>query len=340
MRVLFACILLCFLAGCGGGNDARAKTVVVYSSHGKFLQSDLKQRFEAAHPQYTLVFQDIPGGEIFSKVLYEKENPQADVWFGGSAADFNRAETEGLLEPYAPEWTAKLPAGSKSHSGAWVATFVSPSVIMYNKNKVSEAEVPRTWEGLLDPKWKGRIAIRDVAPSATMRTVFGALIARELQRTGSVEPGFEFLKKLHANTGVYAGNPTILNDLLKGDNPYALTIWTTADAPLLKSQGWPFEWVYPDPTPVPVEPIALLRNAKNPVGAKVFYDFVNSPEQLLLMAKERHRIPARTDLPADNLPGWIKDLKINPMPLDWNMLQQHTDEWINRWDKEIKSAPR
>src|SRR5688572_21575490 len=119
-KTILLCVVLILLAGCGGGDEARKKTVVVYSSHGKFLQDDLKQRFESAHPQYTLVFQDIPGGEIFSKVLYEKDNPQADVWFGGSAADFNRAESEGLLEPYAPEWTAKLPAGSKSATGAWV----------------------------------------------------------------------------------------------------------------------------------------------------------------------------------------------------------------------------
>jgi iron(III) transport system substrate-binding protein len=339
LRLLLLGVVLVCLAGCGG-DDARAKTVIVYSSHGKFLQGDIKQRFEAAYPQYRLEFQDIPGGGIFNKVLYEKSNPQADVWFGGSAADFNRAESEGLLEPYAPSWADKLPPGARSLSGAWVATFVSPSLIMYNRNKVGADEVPRTWEGLLDPKWKGRVAIRDVKPSATMRTVFGALIARELQRAGNVEAGFDFLKKLDANTGVYASNPTILNDYLKGDNAYALTIWTIADAPLLKSQGLPFEWVFPDPTPMPVEPLALLKNARNPEGAKAFHDFVNSPEQLVLMARERFRIPARTDLPAEQLPDWIKALKITPMPVDWDILQKNTDEWIDRWDREVKNARR
>ena len=79
-------------------------------------------------------------------------------------------------------------------------------------------------------QWRGRIAIRDIKPSTTMKTAWGALILR--QKTA--EEGFEYLRKLDANTGAYAADPQTLNDLLASENTkYAVTIWTLADAPLL-----------------------------------------------------------------------------------------------------------
>ena len=343
MRLSVISVLAVLLAGCGGGGTgtgggkAENKTIVVYSPHGKFLEGDIKTRFEAANPGWTVEFLDMGGGEIFTRVQGEKDRPRADVWWGGSPGDFKRAETLGLLEAYAPEWTANLPADARSASGAWVATFRTPEVIMYNAKKISAAEAPKTWDELLDPKWKGRIVMRDVRPSSTMKTIFGALILREQKRTGNLEAGFEFLKKLDANTGTYAANPQVMYDLLEADGPYAVTVWNLADALLLASNKHPFAYVIPPETPVPVEPIALIKNAPNPDGAKKFHDFVNSPEQLVLMAKERHRLPARTDLPQEQLPDWMRNLKITPMDVDWAALDKNINEWIARWDAEIKA---
>lgn len=299
------------------------------------MEGEIKQRFEAAHPDLTVQFLDMGGGEILTRIRAEKERPGADVWWGGSAGDFNRAEAEGLLEPYAPDWTKNLPDDAKSPSGAWVATFRTPEVIMYNTKNVKPGELPATWDDLLDPKWKGRIVIRDVRASAGMKTVFGALIIREQSRAGSIDAGFDFLRKLDANTGFYAANPEVLFQTLSGDR-YALTIWNQVDALLEKDKGRPFGYVIPEDTAVLVEPIALVKNAPNPSGAKLFHDFVNSPEQLLFMARENHRLPTRADLPQDQLPEWMKDMKLKPMKLDWAYLDKNVDKWIARWDAEIK----
>src|SRR5262249_40390680 len=150
--------------------------------------------------------------------------------------------------------------------GGWVATFRTPEVIMYNSKNVKPEDAPTTWDGLLDPKWKGKIVIRDVRASAGMKTVFSALIIREEQRAGSVDAGFEFLRKLDASTGYYAANPEVLFQTLSGDR-YDVTIWNQVDALLEKGKGRPFGYVIPDDTVVLVEPIALVRNSPNPSGA-------------------------------------------------------------------------
>jgi iron(III) transport system substrate-binding protein len=170
-----------------------------------------------------------------------------------------------------------------------------------------------------------------------MKTIFGALILREKSRRGSIEAGFEYLKKLDANTGSYAANPEAMYSLLKDDGPYALTPWNLADAMLLKNtRGMPFDFILPAETMVPVEPIALVKGGPSPDGAKLFYDFVNSPEQLVLMARERDRLPARTDISRDKLPAWMADLKIHAMQIDWAELENNIEEWMARWDAEVK----
>ena len=170
-----------------------------------------------------------------------------------------------------------------------------------------------------------------------MKTIFGALILREKARTGELEDGFAFLKKLDANTGTYATNPENLNQLILDDGPYALTPWNLAD--VLESKNIrhkALEYVVPTEAIVPVEPIALIKGGPSPDGAKLFYDFVNSTEQLLLMARERDRIPARNDIPKDQLPAWMSKLELKPMAIDWDEFDANIEEWIARWDTEIK----
>lgn len=323
------------LSGCGGGSSTKA--VKVYSPHGKHLQGDIKTRFEAAHPGWTVEFQDMGGATILAKVAAEKALPRADVWWGGAPSDFNQAEAQGLLAVYAPEWVKALPAEAKSANGAWAATFRSPLLIMYNSKKLKKEDAPTDWEFLTNNKWKGRIVIRDVKPSTTMKTAWGALILRANALEKKEDAGFDFLKMLDANTGAYAADPQALNELLASEKTnYALTIWTLADAPLLKDRGYPFEFIFPPEVPVVLDSIALIKGGPNPEGAKLFHDFVNSPEQLLLMAKERHRIPMREDLPKEQLPAWMKELKVTPMKIDWAAFAKNIDAWIARWDTEIK----
>src|SRR5262245_60617359 len=115
MRLLGSSIFLCvlcvlcgdMLSGCGSGSSPN--TLVVYSPHGQELENDVKARFEAAHPSYSVQFLDMGGGVILDRVERERTRPGADVWWGGSPGDFRRAEAKGLLEPYTPDWTKNVP---------------------------------------------------------------------------------------------------------------------------------------------------------------------------------------------------------------------------------------
>ena len=86
----------------------------------------------------------------------------------------------------------------------------TPVVIVYNSAAFPAAEAPKEWDDLLDPRWKGKILIRDPLASGTMRAVWGSILAAFVERTGSLESGFEWLARLDAQTKEYVFNPILL----------------------------------------------------------------------------------------------------------------------------------
>ena len=330
-------LLLLLLAACTGDNRA---VLTVYSPHGKDLLGYYERAFEQAHPNVDVQWVDMGSQEVLDRLRAEKANPQADVWFGAPAEIFERGASEQLLEPYTPTWAAAVPAEAKDSKNAWYGTYLTPEVIAYNSQAVSAAEAPKDWDDVLDPKWKGKVLIRDPIASGTMRAIFGAIIVRGIQQTGDTAWGMNWLRRLSANTKTYTLDPTILYQKL-GRQEGLITLWDMPDIAMLKQRtGIPVAYVIPKSgTPLLVDAIAIVRGTKHPELAKSFYEFVTTPKALIAAADSFQRIPARTDIPLDSLPQWIRDAKtqITPMPLDRPLLAQHLDEWMRYWDSHIRN---
>jgi iron(III) transport system substrate-binding protein len=173
-----------------------------------------------------------------------------------------------------------------------------------------------------------------------MRAIFGAIIARELARTGSTRAGYEWLLRLDANTKEYTLNPTILYQKL-GRQEGVVTLYNMPDMATLQLRTKiPVKWVVPaSGTPVLVEGLAIVKGAEHPEVARRFYEFVTSDSAMHAAANEFLRIPARTDLPPDSLPAWIRDAKrtMKTMPVDRQLLADSLDVWMRYWDANIRN---
>jgi iron(III) transport system substrate-binding protein len=331
-RLFLLAALLC--AGCGG---PRRTPIVVYSPHGKELLSAFERAYEAAYPGDDVQWLDMGSQDALDRIRTEKTNPQADVWWGAPMTAFARAEQEGLLGRYTPSWDSAAPPAFKSRNGFWYGTFVTPEVIMYNNARVTAAEAPGDWDDLLAPAWKGKIIIRSPLASGTMRTIFSALIAREIMRGGTVASGLAWLRRLDANTKSYASDPTQLYLKIAREEGL-VTVWDLPDVMIqVQSNKYPFGYVIPaSGTPVITDAIAIVRGAKHPAEAERFYEFVTTRASMLRQAREFARIPTRTDIPPGDLPAWIGALRIVPLPVDFDTLSVREKEWMSLWDEHVR----
>ncbi len=329
-RALATLLYIPFLFGCS--SDERTR-LVVYSPHGKELLGDSERAFEAAHPDVNVQWIDMGGQDAYDRVRTERANPVASIWWGGDSPTFSRAADEGLLEAYTPSWAAHVRAESRGAGDLWLATFLTPEVLLFNSRTVQEDERPRDWDDLLRPEWNDRIIIRYPGASSTMRTIWGALIMRQ----ESVEEGYKWLARLDINTKTYAADPTQLYLKIareEGD----VSLWNMPDTYIQSElNGYPFGFSLPaSGTPVLNDAIALVKNGPALDAARLFYEFVTTDSALVDQANRYYRIPVREDLDESMLPAWMRDSDIRSMEIDWERLSKEGPTWMQFWDENIK----
>src|SRR3981081_3289459 len=105
-----------------------------------------------AQVSYQRLLQDLSAGA-----------PQADVFSSTDASQFVELARKNALEAYRPQNVKKIIAAFQNFDAAGFShvTAVSLVAITYNNQKISEADIPKTWQGLLDPKWSNNIALGD-----------------------------------------------------------------------------------------------------------------------------------------------------------------------------------
>ena len=337
MRPIFPFLAALLVSACG--SDGRT-VLTIYSPHGKDLLKYFEDEFEKANPSIDVQWVDMGSQEVLERIRAESANPQADLWFGAPAEAFDRATKENLLEPYAPSWAQQVDADAHEAGDHWYGTYLTPEVIGYNSEAVPDAEAPRDWDDVIDPKWKGRVIIRDPIASGTMRAIFGAIMARSMAQTGKPDAGYEWLRKLDANTREYVLNPTLLYQKL-GRQEGVVTLWDMPDIATLQQRlGIPIKYVIPSSgTPLLVDGIAIVKGTDRRKEAELYYEFVTTPEALVVSADKFLRIPTRKDIPHAGLPAWIREAleTIKPMPVDRQLMAAHLDEWMKYWDANIRN---
>ena len=166
--------------------------------------------------------------------------------------------------------------------GYWAAVYIMPNVIAYNTQMVKRNEVPKTDEDLLNPKWKGKIAMDPTKPE---------WFAWKLKRLGD-EKGLAYMKKLGAQEfKLYPGLSLITNLLAAGEFPLVLNTYLH-NAEEIKRKGGPVDWIAQDPVFTKFQPLGIGAKASHPNAAKLFADFMFSEEGQKIIASFG-RVPTR-----------------------------------------------
>jgi len=205
-----------------------------------------------------------------------------------SALEMETLHREKILQPVTSPYLTELIAGALRPHGEWVATYLSVWVQAYNTRLVNKEDLPRTFEDLLDPKWKGKLGIEANVPEWYSTVVLDM----------GEEKGIEFFRDLVGRNGisVRTGHSLLNNMVVAGEVPLALTVYNFM-AEAARRKGAALDWFVLEPAVARLSGIGIARLAPHPNAALLFYDFMLSAEaQELLVAMEY--APTRSKLPS------------------------------------------
>jgi len=333
--LLGAAVLAFVSTGCQGD---RRTPLVIYSPHGRDLLTLLERRFEQLRPDVDVRWLDMGSQEVYDRLRSERANPQADIWFGGPATIFARGARDSLLDPFRPSWAGAIDPHGRGPGDRYFAVYETPAVIVYAEQAVTPDEAPQDWDDLLRPRWKGRVLIRDPLASGTMRAVWGMIIERGLKQTGDTAAGFQWLRRLDAQTKEYVLNGPLLDQKIVRQEGL-VTIWDLPDILLNRREGLQLGYRFPrSGTPAIEDAIGVVRNARHRAPAEAFVEYVGGVEGQVVATREAYRLPARLDLPADSLPPWARDVRrqMKVAEVDWDLLAAREAEWMRYWDENVR----
>ncbi|MGH9257329.1 MAG: ABC transporter substrate-binding protein [Vicinamibacterales bacterium] len=259
---------------------------------------------------------------------YEKKyGIKASIWRAGSEAVLNRAlqearagrhtvdvvETNGpeleslsreqiLQLVKSPHHTDLIAPAIRPH-GEWVGTRLNVFVQAYNTKLVKKEELPKTWEELADPRWKGRLGIEQ-EDSDWLAGISGEIGA---ERAAKV-----FRQIVAANGVSVRKGHTLLTQLVaSGEVPLALTVYNYK-AEQLRREGAPIDWFTIGNAIARPNGVGVARNAPHPHAAVLFYDFELSEEGQTIIA-EREFVPTsrKIDTPLNKVPMTFVDARVS-----------------------------
>jgi iron(III) transport system substrate-binding protein len=339
LSVLSVLSVFSALSACRG--DTRTP-VVLYSPHGRDQLALLEQAFERRRPDIDVRWLDMGSQEILDRLRFEGVNPQADVWFGGPASIFDRGIHDSVLAPYRPVWAGKVDHRGAGPRDLYYPVYRTPAVIAFNSRAVPLRDAPHDWDEVLEPRWKGKVIIRDPMASGTMRAIWGLILLRSLRQTGDTAEGMAWLRRLDGQTKTYTISPALLYEKLARQEGL-ISLWDLQDILITQAKGMPLGYVFPRSGTVVIDDgIGLVRGSRHPEAARAFIDFVGSKEAQLLTAREVFRLPARTDLPADSVPSWVAHVERDMViaDVDWSLFSIQGPAWMSYWDQHVRGTGR
>lgn len=314
--------------GSGEETAATGGELIVYSPAPEDLLNAVIQEFQDKTGIKVELIQ-AGSGELLTRIKSESNNPLADVMFGGGAEGME-AHKE-FFEPYESPEAANVMEAYKSTDGTWTGAFVSPTVIMYNKNLVAEGDVPTGWKDFGDEKWTGQIAWADPVVSGSSFTTLSILLAA---MDNGTDGGWDFIrnyvKVLDGNLLSSSSAPH------KGvaDGEYSMCIIPEQAVLQYTEAGADYiDMVYPEEgTGAVPSAISIIKGAKNVDNAKLFVDFVLSSDVQSRMSDYMYRT-VRTDVTEE---GGLKPMsEIKMADFDFIKASTEKDNYIQKWNDII-----
>jgi len=322
--LIISIFIVCFVSFCSSAGHAASADEVVKKAAG--LSGAQRKAFleEGAKKERELVFYTSLSLTDYPKIMphFEKSYPfiKTNTYRSTPSGVFTRVETEARAGRFAVDvvgsapvemWQLKqrkhsaaylspeqkaLPPGSRDPEGYWQGFEVTPLVTAFNTKQVSNADAPRNYQDLLNPKWKGKISL-----GTEEYTWFNIL----LESMGA-EKGREYMQALAKQDLQMPGSSSVMRVqlMLAGESAIAVAA-RGRRVTEYKQQGAPIDFRIMDPYAGEPNFVALMQRSTHPHAALLFIDWILSEEGQTRLADVTGRISIRKDIKHK---PWVQEL--------------------------------
>jgi iron(III) transport system substrate-binding protein len=194
-------------AGACGGDDK--ETLTVYSGRHYGIET----AFETFEEETGVDVEFLTGkdGELRERIAAEGEDTEADVYLTVDAGNLWAAAEAGLFQPIESEILEEsIPDELQDSENRWFAFAVRTRTIVYNTDTMDVADVPTTYAELAEPKWDGRICLRN-SSEGYQQSLVASMIAAEGE-----DATLEILRGWAANAEIFANDIQIIEAIAAG----------------------------------------------------------------------------------------------------------------------------
>lgn len=283
-----------------------------------------------------------PTGEVFAQLRAERDNPKADLWYGGTFDSFLQGAAEGLFEAYQSPRLSELHewAQRQTRATGYRAAAIYRIVLGFGINPTVLAkkrlDAPRCWSDLVKPAYKGEVEMSNPVTSGTGYTILASLVTLYGE-----DKAFDYLRQLNPNVVRYTQSGTAQGpSVARGEVGVGVSF--VHEFVTQQLAGFALDVVIPcEGTGDALGGMAIVARGPNPREARAFYDWALGKSAQELANRTRNLIlPANRS--AEVRPEAARYANAKIVGIDFEKLSAPAEKkrLLARWQKEIGDAPK
>ncbi len=254
------------------------RQVVIYTSVDQVYAEPILQRYEELTGVQVLAVYDVEAAKttgLVNRLLAEKNNPQADVFWNGEIVQTLLLKEQGILAAYSSPNAQATPKLYQDLDGYWTGFGGRARVFLINTDRLVPSDYPHSLFDMVAPGRLTQVGIANplFGTTATHASALYAVLGTEVART--------FFEELQASGAqIVDGNSVVRDMVANGQLDYGLT--DTDDACGAVQRGAPVAMIFPDQgegelgTLIIPNSVALIANGPNPDEATALIDYLLS----------------------------------------------------------------
>lgn len=310
-----------------GMTPSQAQQVTMYTSNPKATVDSALRVIRQLAPRLKVTVVQGGTGELLQRLAAESAAPKADLLWGGAVGLLQNATFH--MQPYVSKEQPAVAAHLIDPQNRWIGTNIHVLGMLVNTLKLGGNTPPETWSDLLNPVWKGRIAMADPARSGTAYMVLYGLF-RQL--------GEKAVDQLAANVVVLPNSAAAHNGVVAGKFAVALT-FEYAMQQHLDSGANHIRMLYPSEGSYLVpEGMFLVQGSPRPQAACLLYDLLLSKEVQQALLIQENRRPARMDISVTQLSSLPDLSSLRTFNLPPARPEHYPAQVLAIWQKALAAA--